>query len=164
MDNMAKKALSLNGKHYLIGRDYVGKSAAVLGKAIGLNVKESVPFLFGETTSDHPWVVAEQMTCILPVIKVRDFNDGLTKCLRAEHGFGHTSSVFTQDMQRASLFSQKMNTTVVVVNGGTLRGNGGNGGESFFSHTIASPTGQGITTPRDFSRKRRIMTNNMRFI
>ncbi len=165
MDALAAKALVKDGKHWVIGRDYVGRNASVLGKALGLALSDGVPLLYGETGRDHPWVVAEQMTPCIPVVRVRDFEDGLAACREAEHGFGHTASVFTKDMGRATAFARKMDTDVLVVNGGTLRGNGGDAGEGTFSHTIASPTGQGICTPRDFVRKRRIMTAGaLRFV
>jgi aldehyde dehydrogenase len=159
MDALGKKALQLSGKHWLIGRDYAGKSAQVLGRAIGLNVAESVPLLFGETDREHPWVVAEQMTCCIPVVRVRDFDDGLAASLKAEHGFRHTAGIFSRDMNRATQFTRTLDCDIHVINGGTLRGDGGDLGEGYFSHTVATPTGEGICTPRDFVRKRRIMTH-----
>ena len=165
MDALAAAALVKDGTHWTIGRDHVGRNAAVLGKTLGLALSDRIPLLFGETGRDHPWVLAEQMTPCIPVVRVRDFEDGLAACLTAEHGFEHTSSVFTKDMHRATAFARRMNTDVVVINGGTLRGNGGDSGEGTFSHTIASPTGQGICTPRDFVRRRRIMTAGaLRFV
>ncbi len=165
MNALASKALAKEGKHYLIRRGFVGRNASILAAALGIRLMDDVPLLFGETDCDHPWVVAEQMTPCIPVIRVRDFEDGLAASLKAEHGFEHTASVFTKDMNRATAFAKRMNTDVLVINGGTLRGNGGTTGEGYFSHTIASPTGQGICTPRDFVRKRRIMTAGaLRFV
>jgi propionaldehyde dehydrogenase len=165
MDQLAKKALQLSGKHWLIGRDYVGRNANVLAQAIGLNISEKVPLLFGETVREHPWVVAEQMTSCIPVVKVKNFEDGLQASLKAEHGFKHTASIFTKDIERATKFTRILNCDVHTINGGTLRGDGGDLGEGYFSHTIATPTGEGICTPLDFVRKRRIMTHNaLRFV
>jgi aldehyde dehydrogenase len=165
MDALAARALFKEGKHFLISRDFVGRNASVLSAVLGIHLTAAVPLLFGETDREHPWVAAEQMTPCVPVVRVRDFEDGLSACLKAEHGFEHTASVFTADMNRATEFSKRMKTDVVVINGGTLRGNGGDPGEGYFSHTIASPTGQGICTPLDFVRKRRIMTHGaLRFV
>jgi len=159
MNMLAQKALVKSGKHWIIHRDFVGRSASVLAKAIGLNVSDEVPLLFGETDRDHPWVVAEQMTCCIPVVRVRDFEDGVEASLKAEHGFKHTASIFTRDIHRATLFTRQLDCDVHVINGGTIRGDGGDLGEAYFSHTIATPTGEGICTPLDFCRKRRIMTH-----
>jgi aldehyde dehydrogenase len=165
MEELGKIALHQSGKHWLIGRDYVGRNANVLGKAIGLNLTDEVPLLFGETDRMHPWVVAEQMTSCIPVIRVKDFEDGLQAALKAEHGFRHTASIFTKDMNRATKYTRVMDCDVHTINGGTLRGDGGDLGEGYFSHTIATPTGEGICTPLNFVRKRRIMTHGaLRFV
>ncbi len=159
MNKLAEKALQQSGKHWLINRDHVGKSAAMLGKSIGLNIPENVPLLFGETDRNHPWVVAEQMTCCIPVVRVKNFEDGINASLKAEHGFKHTASIFTKDINRATQFTRTLDCDVHTINGGTLRGDGGDLGEGYFSHTIATPTGEGICTPIHFVRKRRIMTH-----
>ena len=165
MNELGEKALKKSGDEWVIGRELVGKSARVLGSAIGLNVSENAPLLVGETDRNHPWVLAEQMTNCVPIVKVRNFTDGIKASLEAEHGFGHTASVYTQDMNRATEFSRALDCTVTTINGGTLRGNGGDLGEGSFAHTIATPTGEGITTPLDFVRKRRIMTHGaLRFV
>jgi acyl-CoA reductase-like NAD-dependent aldehyde dehydrogenase len=165
MDELARKALTLSGKHWLIGRDYVGKSAAVLGAAIGLKVPAETPLLIGETDRKHPWVVAEQMTCCIPVVRVRDFEEGIEAAMKAEHRFKHTASVHTKDIERATRFTRAMDCTISCINGGTLRADGGDNGEGTFSHTVSTPTGEGICTPREFVRKRRIMTHGaMRFV
>ena len=165
MDQLGKIALQLSGKHWLIGRDYVGRNANVLAKAIGIELSEDVPLLYGETERNHPWVVAEQMTSCIPVVRVKDFEDGLQASLKAEHRFKHTASIFTNDMNRATKYTRTMDCDVHTINGGTLRGDGGDLGEGYFSHTIATPTGEGICTPLDFVRKRRIMTHGaFRFV
>jgi acyl-CoA reductase-like NAD-dependent aldehyde dehydrogenase len=165
MDDLGRKALQLSGKHWLIGREFAGKSARVLGEAIGLKLSDDVPLLFGKTEASHPWVVAEQMTCCLPVVSVRDFEAGVSASLKAEHGFKHTASIFTKDITRATRFTRVLDCDVHTINGGTLRGDGGDLGEGYFSHTIATPTGEGICTPLDFVRKRRIMTHDaLRFV
>lgn len=165
MNRLAERALELSGKHWLIKRDFAGKSAAVLGKALGINLQGDVPLLFGEVEKDHPWVVAEQMTCCIPVVRVKDFEEGLSASLKAEHGFKHTASIFSKDLERVTRFTRVLDCDVHVINGGTLRGNGGDLGEGYFSHTIATPTGEGICTPVHFVRKRRIMTHkSFRFV
>jgi acyl-CoA reductase-like NAD-dependent aldehyde dehydrogenase len=164
INQLAQKALVKSGKHWIIHRDYVGKNANVLAKALGKHIPETVPLLFGETDKDHPWVVAEQMTSCVPVIRVKDFEAGVEAAMKAEHGFKHTASIFTQDMNRATIYTRKLNCDVHAINGGTLRANGGDLGEAYFSHTIATPTGEGICTPLHFTRKRRIMiAGAMRF-
>ncbi len=165
MKTLADKTLVKGEKYFIISRDYVGRNANVLARAIGLNLSEDIPLLFGETNADHPWVVTEQLTPCIPVVRVKNFKEGVEQALKAEHRFKHTASIYTQDINRATLYTKKLDCDIVVINGGTLRGNGGDAGEGTFSHTIASPTGEGICTPLDFVRPRRTMVAGaMRFV
>ncbi|MCP5062157.1 MAG: aldehyde dehydrogenase family protein [Ignavibacteriae bacterium] len=165
MNQMVEKALDKNNNHWVINRDFVGRNASVLASALGINISDSVPLLFGETNYEHPFVIAEQMAPCIPIVKVKNFEDGVSAALKAEHGFKHTASIFTKDMERATHYTRVLDCDVHTINGGTLRGDGGDLGEGYFSHTIATPTGEGICTPRDFSRKRRIMTHgSLRFV
>jgi acyl-CoA reductase-like NAD-dependent aldehyde dehydrogenase len=159
METLGETVLQRSDGHWLISQKHAGKSARFLGQAIGLNLSDDVPLLFGETKNQHAWVIAEQKTCCLPVVRIASFEEGLKAARLAEQGFRHTASIFTRDMNRATTFVRRMDCTVNVINGGTLRGNGGDGGEGYFSHTIATPTGEGICTPLDYVRKRRIMTH-----
>jgi len=165
MDELANKALQKSGKDIFVSRDYVGRAASILAAAIGVKVAQDTPLLFGETDENHHWVIAEQMTCCIPVVKVKNFDEGIKAALKAEHNFKHTASVFTNDMNRATLYTQALDCDVHTVNGGTIRGDGGDVGEGYFSHTIATPTGEGICTPINFVRSRRIMVHgSMRFV
>jgi len=165
MNIMADKILDENGEHWVIRRDFVGRNANVLAKALGMEISQDVPLLFGETDKNHPFIKAEQMTPCIPVIKVRDFEEGVAEALKSEQGFKHTASIFTKDIERATHYTRILDCDVHTINGGTLRGDGGDLGEGYFSHTIATPTGEGICTPLHFTRKRRIMTHNaLRFI
>jgi acyl-CoA reductase-like NAD-dependent aldehyde dehydrogenase len=165
MDQLADKTLQQSGKDIIVSRDYVGRQAHVLAAAIGLNIPQDTPMLFGETDANHRWVIAEQMTCCIPVVKVKNFEEGLAESQKAEHHFKHTASIYTNDMNRATLFTKTLDCDVHTINGGTLRGDGGDLGEGSFSHTIATPTGEGISTPIDFVRSRRIMIHgSLRFV
>ena len=48
-----------------------------------------------------------------------------------------------------------MNVSIFVANGANLAGLGA-GGEGFTSFSIATPTGEGLSRPRTFSRLRRL--------
>ena len=67
-------------------------------------------------------------------------------------------------METVTRFGRKANTTVFVANGPCMSGLG-LGGEGYLSYSIATPTGEGITTPLTFTRYRRVMmTNSLRMI
>ena len=48
-----------------------------------------------------------------------------------------------------------MNCSIFVANGSNVAGLGAEG-EGYTSFSIASPTGEGLTRPRTFSRERRV--------
>ena len=49
---------------------------------------------------------------------------------------------------------REMDTTLFVQNGPSMAGLG-SGGEGYLSFSIATPTGEGVTTPLTFTRQRR---------
>jgi len=148
-----------------IQRGFVGKNASVLADAAGLpSVGDDVRLLFGETPFEHPFVQEEQMMPFLPVVRVPDFDAGLTLAVAAEHDFGHTAMIHSHRLERITRFARTIDTSIVVVNGSSLAGNGPPAGEGTFSHTIASPTGEGVCTPRRFARIRRLaVTGTLHF-
>jgi acyl-CoA reductase-like NAD-dependent aldehyde dehydrogenase len=143
----------------MVNREFVGKNASVLAKAIGLNISDDVRLLFGECPFECPFVQEEQMLPYLPIVRVRNFEDALNLAVEAEHGYHHTAMIHSNNFENITRFTKAINTSIVVVNGSSLAGNGGGSGEGYFSHTIASPTGEGICTPRNFARVRRLSIN-----
>jgi acyl-CoA reductase-like NAD-dependent aldehyde dehydrogenase len=91
---------------------------------------------------------------ILPVVRVESADDGMKLAKRVEHGFGHTAVMHSTDITRLSRMARFINTTIFVKNGPAYAGLGF-GGEGFTSFTIASPTGEGLTSARTFTRMRR---------
>jgi acyl-CoA reductase-like NAD-dependent aldehyde dehydrogenase len=142
--------------HFYPGRHYIGKNANILGRAAGLDLSDDVRILFGETEFEHLFVQQEQMMPFLPVIKVRDREEGIRLAAKAEHKFGHTAVIYSNHLETITRFTKAIDTDIVVVNGPSLAGNGPRAGEGYFSHTISSPTGEGICTPRNFARVRRL--------
>ena len=51
--------------------------------------------------------------------------------------------------------ARALNTTLFVQNAASLAALGVDG-PGYFSHTIATPTGEGVTTPLTFTRERQI--------
>ncbi|KAA3656059.1 MAG: aldehyde dehydrogenase family protein [Calditrichaeota bacterium] len=157
IEQLTAKALFKNNKGTIFGTaDYIGKNARVLAQACGLDIADSVRLLYGEVPADHPFVIAEQMMPFMPVVCVKDFTEGLKESVKAEHRFGHTAMIHSNNLANITAYTKAIDTDIVVVNGPCVSGNGPNAGEGYFSHTIASPTGEGVCTPRDFARVRRL--------
>jgi len=147
--------------HPVVNRDLVGRDAAVLAKAIGLDVPPSTQLLFGETKEDHIFVDEEQMMPFLPVVRVPDVDAAIAAAIRAEHGYKHTGIMHSQNIKNLTKMAQDIDTTLFIKNGPCMTGLG-LGGEGFLSFSIATPTGEGVTTPMTFTRSRRcVMVENL---
>jgi aldehyde dehydrogenase len=147
--------------HATVNRDLVGRDAAVLAQAIGLTVPPGTQLLFGETKADHLFVEEEQMMPFLPIVRVPDVNTGIDEAIHAEHGYKHTAVMHSQNISNLTRMAQKVDTTLFIKNGPSMTGLG-LGGEGFLSFSIATPTGEGVTTPMTFTRSRRcVMVENL---
>lgn len=152
---LTEKAFAWKDNHYAVQKSLVGKDASVLAEAAGVSVPSDTPLLFGVTPEDHPFVYEEQMMPFLPFVKVKNFDEGLKLCIKHEHGFGHTAIIHSNNLKNITAFGQAMNTTIVSVNGPSTASLGIKG-EGYASFSIATPTGEGITTPLTFTRFRRV--------
>jgi aldehyde dehydrogenase len=140
--------------HPVVNRDLVGRDAAVLAKAIGLQVPPATQLLFGETKADHIFVDEEQMMPFMPVVRVPDVNTAIEEAIKAEHGYKHTAVMHSQNIRNLTHMAQAVDTTLFIKNGPSMTGLG-LGGEGFLSFSVATPTGEGVTTPMTFTRSRR---------
>ncbi|MFT7622618.1 MAG: aldehyde dehydrogenase [Myxococcota bacterium] len=137
-----------------INRKFVGKNVSVILKEIGINVSDDVRFALCEVDEAHPFVQLEQLMPILPMFRVASAQAGIEAALRVEHGFFHTSTCHSQNINVLSDMARAVNTSIFVKNGPSYAGLG-MGGEGYTSWTIAGPTGEGLTTSHTFTRKRR---------
>jgi len=148
-----------------VKRDLLGQDASMLAAAAGVRVPPGTVMLFGETDAKHPFVQEEQMMPFLPIVRVPDFEAGVQAAEQAEHGYRHTAIVHTRNVEHATLMARRLNTTLFVQNAASTAALGVNG-PGYFSHTIATPTGEGVTTPMTFTRERQFALGGgaMRFI
>lgn len=138
----------------VINRDFVGKTPQVIAKAIGLDVPADTPLLIAEVSPDHSLVHTEQLMPVIPLVRVKNAREGIELAVLAERGYLHTSSMHSRDVGNLTLMAQLVNTTIFVKNAPTLAGLGF-GGEGHTTLTIATPTGEGVTSARSFTRLRR---------
>ncbi len=141
-------------RHPHVQREFIGKDAAVLAEAAGVRVPAGTDLLFGETTEDHPFVQEEQMMPFLPVVRVADVDAAIQASVRAEHGYRHTAVIHSRNLDNATKMARAMNATLFVQNGPCFASLNA---PSYLSHSIATPTGEGVTTPMTFTRQRRIV-------
>ena len=150
--------------HWLPDKKFIGKDARVLAEAIGLTVPAGTQLLYGEVSDDSPWLPCEQMMPFLPVNRCRDVDEAIRKAVHFEHGFRHTAIIWSQSVDNMTKMGKACNTTLFVKNGPCMAGLG-LGGEGFGSFSIATPTGEGVTSPMTFTRVRRcVMVENLRIL
>jgi aldehyde dehydrogenase len=148
--------------HASVNRDFIGKDPSVLAQAAGINLPSGTQLLFAETDAKHPFVEEEQMMPFLPIVRVKSVEEGIERSLEAEHGYKHTSIIHSHDVEHMTAMARELDTTIFVKNGACMAGLG-LGGEGYLSYSIATPTGEGITNPKTFTRIRRcVMVDNLR--
>src|SRR5438552_26621 len=176
MDTMTKyKAVRLNadqiakltkaafvlgeGGKQVVNKDLIGQDAAVLAKHAGINVAADTELLFGETDETHPFVDHEQMMPFVPFVRCPDVDTAIALAKKYEHGFKHTAIIHSRNVEAITRMGRELDTSLYIQNGPSMAGLG-SGGEGYLSFSIATPTGEGVTTPLTFTRQRRSTTVN----
>ena len=157
IDRLADKVLAEKGSrtaHGLPNKEFVGRDASVLLDAVGVKRDDDVRLVIAEVDLDHPLVWTEQLMPFLPIVKVKDVEEGIYLAKEVERGFGHTATMHSRNIEMLSRMARTINTTIFVKNGPAYAGLG-RGGVGYTSFTIAGPTGEGMTTAANFTRERR---------
>ena len=155
LERVIFRELGEPGKPGVINPAWIGRDAAKILAEIGVSVEPEPRLLIAEVPRDHSLVWTEQMMPVLPVVRVGTVDQAIDLAVRAEHGFRHTASIHSTNVDTITRMARAMNCSIFVANGPNFAGLG-EGGEGFSSFSIASPTGDGLTRPRTFSRERRI--------
>jgi aldehyde dehydrogenase len=168
VDALTKVAIASVGegadKHDVPAKDFIGKDAAVLARAIGKTVPAGTEVIFGESDESNPFVPVEQMMPFLPFVRCRNVDEAIAKAKEAEHGFRHTAIIHSTNVNNMTKMGRAMDTTLFIKNGPCMAGLG-LGGEGYVSFSVATPTGEGVTTPLTFTRERRCtIVDNMRIL
>lgn len=145
-------------------KQWVGKDIQLILQQIGVAVDPAQRLAIMETGPDHPFAREEMLMPVLPLIRVSDIDQAIELAYRLEGGCFHTAAIHSMNIERMHRMACRMNTTIFVKNGMALAGLGF-GGEGPATFTIASPTGEGITTARHFTRSRRcVLTGYFRIV
>ena len=139
----------------MINPGWIGKNAGRILSEIGITIDSDIPLVVAEVPREHNLVWTEQMMPVMPVVRVQNVDDAIDLAVKSEHGFRHTASIHSTNVDAITRMARAMNCSIFVANGPTYAGLG-EGGEGFCSFSIATPTGDGLTRPRTFSRERRI--------
>ena len=146
---------------YALRRALVGKDPQVLARAAGAEISPKTKMLFAETDANHPFVIEEQMMPMVPVVVVKNFEEAVRAAAKAERNYRHSAIIHSLDVTRMTEMARVLNTTLFVKNGPSTAGLG-LGGEGYLSYSIATATGEGISNPKTFTRRRRcVMVGNL---
>ncbi len=140
--------------HAVVNRQFVGKNASEILRELGINVGPEIRCVMVEVPNDHPLVWTEQMMPVLPVTRVPNVDVAIDLAVQAEGGCFHTATMHSHDLRALDKMAKACNCSIFIKNGTGVAGLG-HGGQGHTSFTIASPTGEGLTTPLSFSRWRR---------
>ena len=135
-------------------KTFVGKNADFIAKQIGLTVPPETRLLLCEVNRKHPLIWTEQLMPVMPLVRVKDVDAAIDLAVECEHGFRHTAIMHSLNIAKLSKMAKAMNCSIFIKNGPSYAGLG-HGGAGFASFTIASPTGEGVTRARTFTRERR---------
>jgi aldehyde dehydrogenase len=164
IEQLTSLAFKPGKDHPVLNRDLIGNDASVLASRIGVRVPAGTQILYGETDESNPFVSEEQMMPFIPFVRVRDFRQGLELARKHEHNYRHTAIIHSRNVRNMTIMGREMDTTLFIKNGPCMAGLG-LGGEGFLSYSIATPTGEGVTSPLTFTRQRRCtMVDDLRVI
>ena len=148
----------------VVDRDLIGKNADVILRKAGIPSEGDVRLVIVEVDADHPLVWTEQLMPVMPVVRVRNADDAIELGVAAEGGRRHTAVMHSRNIDNLSRMARLVDSSIFVKNGPAFAGLG-EGGEGYCSFSIASPTGEGMTGPRSFSRERRcVLVDHFRIV
>lgn len=161
----AEKVINLVVKDGEINKDYIGKDASKILTDAGINADPGTRLVvFVVDSESHPIIQHEQLMPVLPILLVDSFEEAMAAAVRIEHGFGHTAMIHSKDIDRITRFGQIIDTTNLIVNARSqaMAADKSKGGTAW---TIAGATGEGNTTPRSYTKERRMYVSGaMNFV
>ncbi len=155
LERVIFKEMGEPGKRGRVNPRWIGQNAGAILAEIGVHAGPDLRLAVADVSAEHPLVWTEQMMPVMPVVRVRDVDRAIDLAIRAEHGCGHTASIYSRDVNAITRMAREIDVSIFVANAANLAGLG-DGGEGYTSFSIASPTGEGLTRPRSFSRERRM--------
>ena len=150
---LAATLIQKDGK-YVINRKMVGRNAGVILQAAGVPFTGDPRLVICEVDRNHPFVMTEMLMPVLAIVRVRTIDEAIEEAYRAEQGCKHSAMIHSTNVHNMSRAARRLNTTIFVKNSSSFSGLGFDG-EGYTTMTIATPTGEGVTSARSFTRLRR---------
>ncbi len=164
INKIVNTVLVLKDGHYVINRKFVGRDATYIMQESGVSYTSNPRLVIAEVSANHPFVTVEMLMPVLGVVRVRNIDEAVDEAFRAERGCQHSALIHSTNIRNMSKAASTMNTTIFVKNAPSYSGLGF-GGEGYATLTIATPTGEGLTSAKTFTRARRcVLKGDLRII
>lgn len=165
IDKVVNTVFEKKDGKYVVNRNFVGRDAAVILKASGVHFTGNPRLVIAAVDENHPFITVEMLMPVLGIVRVEEnIEAAIQKAIKAENGCRHTAMMHSQNVTHLSMAAKALNTTIFVKNAPSYAGLGFNG-EGFTTLTIATPTGEGLTSARTFTRSRRcVLYGNFRIV
>ncbi len=150
---VATTLVNKDGK-YVINRNYVGRDATVILRDSGVQFTGNPRLVIAEVDRFHPFVMVEMLMPVLGMVRVKNIQEAIIEAVRAEQGCWHSAMIHSTNVKNMSAAASALNTTIFVKNGPSYAGLAVDG-EGYTTLTIATPTGEGLTSAKTFTRARR---------
>ena len=150
IDRLTQLVTTPNGP----SKDFNGKDPAYILEHIGIHAPADTKAIIFEAPRDHIIAVDEYLMSILPIIRAKDSDEAIELSAMYEGGRRHTAVIHSQNVSSLSKYVKAVGCTIVVKNGPSYAGLG-IGGEGYMTATVAGPTGEGLTSPKTFTRQQR---------
>ena len=154
-NKLAATVLTDNG----LNRKCVGRDAITLLKMIGVEAPEGTRCIIFEGDKENPLIAEELMMPILGIVIAKNIDDAIEKCVWLEHGNRHSAHIHSKNVETLTRYAKAMDTAILVKNAPSYAALGF-GGEGFCTFTIASRTGEGLTSTRSFTKQRRCVMSD----
>lgn len=148
-------------KNGRLNRKCVGRDAKTLLGMIGIEVPDNIRCIVFEGPKEHPLIAEELMMPILGMVRAKDFDDAVEQAVWLEHGNRHSAHIHSKNVDNITKYAKAIDTAILVKNGPSYAALGF-GGEGYCTFTIASRTGEGLTSASTFTKRRRcVMTDSL---
>ena len=142
-----------------LNRNCVGRDAKTLLGMIGVTVPDNIRCIVFEGEKEHPLISEELMMPILGVVRAKDFDDAVEKAVWLEHGNRHSAHIHSKNIDNITKYARAIDTAILVKNAPSYAALGF-GGEGYCTFTIASRTGEGLTSASTFTKRRRCVMSD----
>lgn len=149
---------------YVINRKFVGHDATYIMDQAGVSYQGNPRLVIAEVPKNHPFVTVEMLMPVLGCVRCENVDQAIDWAVWAERGCWHSALMHSTNYLNMTKAARALNTTIFVKNGPSTAGLGFNG-EGYATLTIATPTGEGLTSARSFTRARRcVLEDGFRII